>query len=172
MMNKEQRIQRELDRLGLKVGQEFKIGVAPALYYINDYGLIQYKFAQSEDNFSRYSILELEPKDITWREFTQPDWSEDLLCWCKGLIDCWAAKDIDIEDVYIYRKKPAYVYENDDYWDSFIGSWDSLAGKFVKDSLLVEIIKYLQEGENGTVIQIIDGKPYLRQVIDGVIQED
>ena len=184
-MGAKQRIQKELDRLGLQIGQGFKIKdnsiYEPLMYRITPYGAIVYDTSSGGAKISIQSILALEPEDIAWRELIQPDWSEDLLGWCKSLADCWIAKDYTkylksacAKGIYIFKEKPVHEEDGDggDYWNNPTVECADLGYISVKDCIISEIDEHLQIGKNGTVIQIIDGKPYLRQVVDGEIQED
>ena len=109
----------------------------------------------------------------------QPNWSEDLLGWCKCLADCWIAKDYTkylksdcAKGISIFKEKPVHEEDGDrgDYWNNSTVECADLEYISVKDCIISEIDKHLQTGENGTVIQVIDSKPYLRQVIDGEIR--
>ena len=168
-MDAEQRIQEQLDRLGLKIEQEFKMRYHNSCM-INDWGVVVMN--NGDGKFypqTTMSIFTLEPEDIVWKEFIQPNWSEDLLNWCKGIKDCWIALDNDESEFWIYEYKP--IYETGDYWRISTGDCENLIKTFIKNSLKNEIISILQTGRDETVIQIKDGKPYLREVINGEIQE-
>ena len=183
-MGAEERIQKELDRLGLQIGQKFKINDSskyePIKYRVTSYGVIVFDTSSGEVKaLTRESILALEPEDIVWREFIQPDWSEDLLGWCKSLADCWIAKDYakhtkddDTKCIFIFKEKPIHEEGGNggDYWRNATVECADLGYISVKDCIISEIDKHLQAGKNGTVIQVIDSKPYLRQVIEGEIK--
>ena len=183
-MGPKERIKKELDRLGLEVGEYFRVNdssLHEIKYRVTSYGVIVFDTSSGETKVSVQSLLALEPEDIAWREFTQPDWSEDLLGWCKSLADCWIAKDYTkyfksacAKGIYIFQEKPVHKEDGDggDYWNNPTMECADLGYISVKDCIIFEIDEHLQTGKNGIVIQIIDGKPYLRQVIDGIIQED
>ena len=73
-MGAKERIQKELDRLGLQMGQNFKINDSSIYesitHRINRYGAILFDNSLGETKVSGQSILTLEPEDIVWREFT------------------------------------------------------------------------------------------------------
>ena len=181
-MGAKQRIQKELDRLGLQIGQNFKVNdssIYGIMHRINSYGAILFDDNSGETKVSGQSILTLEPEDIAWRELMQPDWSEDLLGWCKYVEDCWIAKDYTkylksacAKGIYIFKEKPVHEEDGDggDYWNSPTVECADLGYISVKNCIISGLDEHLQAGKNGTVIQIIDSKPYLRQVIDGEIR--
>ena len=181
-MGAKERIQKELDRLGLEVGEYFRVNgsnLHELKYRVTSYGVIVFDTSPGETKVSVQSLLALEPEDIAWREFTQPDWSEDLLGWCKSLADCWIAKDYTkylksacAKGIYVFKEKPVHEEDGDggDYWNNSTVECADLGYISVKDCIISEIDEHLQAGKNGTVIQVIDSKPYLRQVIDGEIK--